>query len=292
MGKLRTKSVQEETDIINALKEKPRTKRELIDILTQRQKSGEAARKKIERYTKYLEQLGLVEEKDDAYCWYFYKNSFENYRDYSSMLQHSKKLIPGLEEIAGIRSSPSIEEIYGIEPEKLRLYVECAEEHLKHYQVYSQLKKKRKLQEKAKEKEDELKNKLKQRVKNEFGGLYNRLPDKKEAVGSNIPPLIYYCIWDKIKPDDYFEYNGSEVWFRGHLIAKGYDVREFVIQESERKDNTDTVKQIKDLEEKALNISKEVEKEIRKIILRIESGEPLLRSCKTCPEVYILNPTK
>ncbi|UCC32914.1 MAG: hypothetical protein JSW53_03710 [Candidatus Bathyarchaeota archaeon] len=43
------------------------------------------------------------------------------------------------------------------------------------------------------------------------------------------------------------------------------------------------MKQIEELENNATEIGREIEQKIRKLILRIESGGPLLGRCEVCP---------
>ena len=83
---------------------------------------------------------------------------------------------------------------------------------------------------------------------------------------------------------------GEEIWFGGSLIAKGTHllkgVREFVGHEIEEPLNIEAVGQIEKTRNSTIEIGQEIEREIRKIILGIESGIPLRGGCEICARVF------
>ncbi|RLI76540.1 hypothetical protein DRP04_12550 [Archaeoglobales archaeon] len=187
-----------------------------------------------------------------------------------------------MKEIAGIER-----EVHAIDPENLKILVECAEEHLSYYPVHDLLTERRQKLEEAEEKEKTFMESLARRLEEEFGELTDPVRATRDFVGENIPSQIYYCIYYKIKPHKYFEYKNDELWFRNTLIARGFNVKEFIIREIENRDNIKAVEEIKRLREKVSKISEEIKREIHKLILKIESGEPLIGKCRTCPEVTL-----
>ena len=83
----------------------------------------------------------------------------------------------------------------------------------------------------------------------------------------------------------------GEVWLEGILIARGKglssQVKRLIEEEIKNEHNIATVYGILKLEKEASEAQLRLQQEVRKLIMRIESGEPLLGGCDTCPKLYI-----
>ena len=125
--------------IINELREQPRTKKDLIKLISNEfDKTTDAARKNVERRLKELKEWGLIEKKGDSFYWCIY-NIFEKHEDYELKLRHSKLLIPGLKYLVSLQDIqsgvyyPTYEDGKPVPLEELEKLKEYAEEHLKTY---------------------------------------------------------------------------------------------------------------------------------------------------------------
>jgi hypothetical protein len=287
--------------IIDALKVKPRSKKELLDILrgdstTSSQKSPEALRKECERHLKKLQDLGLVETRQDKYCWYIYIDEFKGQEDYHVKLNHSIRLVPALRRVASIYMSR-----YSHEPnesesqEDIVILDKCAEDHLRAYRdiwvLFESLSSMREKAEQAKEKfntrlMDKLESEFKNRVVKSSGKIRS-----KSFVTSNIPLVIRSLISGN-RPLSLEADENGRIWLEGSLIARGnhlfkVKVKKFLEREIIDESNIEAAYQIQKIEEEALTAQPSFQREARKLIIRIESGEPLLGGCETCPKVYI-----
>ena len=126
--------------IINELREQPRTKKDLIKLISNEfHKTTDAARKSVERRLRELKEWGLIEKKGDYFYWYIYSNIFEKHEDYELKLRHSKLLIPGLKYLVDLQDRvlgvyyPTYEDGKPVPLEELEKLKECAKEHLKTY---------------------------------------------------------------------------------------------------------------------------------------------------------------
>jgi len=280
--------------LVKALKDKCYSKEELINILRKDfpNKTQDALRKRCERYIKKLCKLGLVEKRDDKFCWYFYVNLFKEREEYSSKLEHSRMLIPALRQIVGIAPPFGREEYISVEDMKIR--IESVEDHLKAYPaLWKLLSDWRGLRRQIEEMEDNFKGNLMARLKAEFGKVVEYNSRLESFVTTKIPDQIYACIYsgyDTSKLEGLFKVEGEELSLMGVVIAKDSRlhgrVRTFIRREVKDEANINVVKQIQTLEDEARDKRSKLEKEIRKLILRIEAGEPLLGGCDTCPKVY------
>ena len=83
----------------------------------------------------------------------------------------------------------------------------------------------------------------------------------------------------------------GEVWLEGILIARGKglssQVKRFIEEEIKNEHNIAAVYGILKLEKEASEVQLRLQLEVRKLIMRVESGEPLLGGCDTCPKLYI-----
>jgi len=266
--------------------------------------SEEALRKKCERALKKLQNLGLVEKRGDKYCWYIYVNNFKDREDYNAKLLHSQKLIPALRRIAGIESSSparySVEEMKEehLAPADMSILLGCVEDHLRAKPaIWRLLEEFREMKKSAEEKREKFEEDLMEKLRTEFGvepvkaghATSLRLPS---FIGNNIPSLVYAHIryenseLPEIKIED-----NELIWLGSYQVAKGKQiegkVKKFLECEVKGKSNMATVSKISKIEDRAIEVSRELQKEIRKLILKIESGEPLLGGCEECPKVYI-----
>lgn len=282
--------------LVDVLKDKCHSKEELICILRDnfRNKSREALRKRCERYLRKLEGLGLVEKRGDKYCWYTYENLFKDREDYSAKLVHSRQLIPALRKIAGILlSGYSMGQEEYVSPEDMALFVNGAKEHLRAYpKLLGLLNSRDQMEKKAKQERQRFKGYLMEKLRKEFEkepvvdpvqGF--KLPS---FVGSTFPLLICRHILYGSPID--LKLEGEKIWFGSRLVAKGShllsNMRKFKKSESEDEFNIEAARRVGKLEEKAREAQRRFRQEIRKLILRIESGEPLLGGCEICPKIY------
>ena len=284
--------------LINALKVRPRSKKELMDVLkedstTSFQKSPEALRKRCERHLKKLEEDGLIEARGDKYCWYIYVNEFDGQEDYHAKLNHSIRLIPAFRRIAGI-NVPHYSNGPNESKEDAIMLDECARDHLRSYQgIWALFESLRSMREKAEQAKGEFNTCLMDKLESEFKeklAKSNRDIRLKSHVTSNIPSLIHSLILNNIPLSIETDKDGS-IWLEGSLIARGNHlfkrVKEFLERETVDESNITAVYQIQKIEEQALAAQLSLQREVRKLIIRIESGEPLLGGCETCPKVYI-----
>jgi hypothetical protein len=284
--------------MIDALKVRPYSKKELMKALIESftESSQEALRKWCERQLNKLENWGLVEERGDKYCWYIYVNDFKGYEDCYAKLLHSQKLIPALKQIAGIYmsrySAPEPKELET--PENALIYDNCAKDHLRAYpEVWALFDNLSRIREKAElEKEkfnahlmNKLESKFKKKVVKSSGGIKLR-----NFVMSSIPSLIYSQILENCPLSIEIEKDGK-IWLGNTLIASGEKignrVRKFLEEEITDESNITVAHQIWKIEMDAFAAQPTLQREVRKLIMRLESGEPLLGGCDTCPEVYI-----
>jgi len=284
--------------IIDALKEKCH-KKEDLKVLAKKafpKLSPEALRKRISRYQTELEKLGLVEKRGDKYCWYIYINDFKNREDVNIKLQHSRKLIPAMKSIAGITwpryvMTPSEEYVSADD----RMILErCVEDHLRVYsEIWKLLEDYKNMMKKGKKKRELFCTNLMEELREEFKKESIVEPNKESRyrsfVGNNLPLLI--CSHILFGSPSRLNLEGEKICFGDSLVAKGKHlfsrVEEFVKCKTEDEFNVKAAKQIGLIERDAAKIRLELEQEIRKLILRIESSEPLLGGCEICPKVYI-----
>jgi hypothetical protein len=273
--------------LIQALQERPQSKGKLKNILKGAQKedlSDDAIRKKLERALGEFGELGLVEERDNKYCWYIYTNVSKGHEDYTAKLEHSRLLILGLERLAGFAANEN--------PEDIVILVSCAESHLMAYpEIWGQLRDYREANESA--------NRAREMFIDDIGAkmgkeLNEQLMDPDKAsrlqsfVGSTIPSSIYALMRYRSTPS--YKIDGDEMWLGGSvLVARGMHlfpkIREFIENEIKDEVNLKVVEDIKVIESKSLNLQLQLQQEIRKLIIKIKSGEPLASACDTCPKV-------
>lgn len=283
--------------IIDALKEKCHSVEDFKGLVKKElpKLSPDALRKRVTRYLNELEILGLVEERSDKYCWYTYESLFKGREDYSAKLKHSRDLIPALREIAKITRGRkyllSEEKEEYMSQEYMKVLVEGAKSHLKSYpEIWKLLNRWKEKEDKASREREMFTGCLMERLRGKFGKLVE--PSKSfrltSFVGNNIPLLIYAQI--RYNYQSQLQIKNEEIWFGGNLVAKGKHlyrkIDEFIKREREDESNIKTIKQIEKIENKAFEIRRTLQQEMRKLILKIESGEPLLGGCETCPKIY------
>jgi len=249
-----------------------------------------------------LERLiyyGLVEKRGGKYCWYIYQNWFENYEDYYIKLEHSRQLIPGLEELAGLRvnrvhlAAPHDEYV---NPYDLEILTNCAKEHLMSYNdIYPLLEDYRVKNKKNSLLKDQLEEDLKGKLRIEFGEPIDVSARARTSifVGSNIPLIISANLLYGSTTN--LELRGEEIRAHGQaggvVIAKGSKLfeklEEFIKRETEDNKNVEIAEKIRDNERICMKAYGKLKEDMRKLIIRINSGETLRGRCDTCPEVYI-----
>jgi len=133
--------------------------------------------------------------------------------------------------------------------------------------------------------------KLRKEFENEPIVEPNKASKYQSFVKSNIPLLVYTHI--VYGSPTALSLEGEKIWIGATLVAKGShlfnSISEFIKRETEEEFNISTAKRIKMIEEDAFKPQQKIRQEIRKLILRIESGEPLLGGCEICPRVYFSN---
>jgi hypothetical protein len=283
--------------MIDALKGRPYSKKELMKALNEpfTESSREALRKWCGRQLRKLQDWGLVEEREDKYCWYIYVNDFKGYEDRDAKL-HSQKLIPALRRIPGIYVSRySTQEPNDLETaEDIQIQRNCAGDHLRAYpEIWSHFDNISRIREKVElEKEkfnaclmNKLESKFRKKVVKSCRGIRLR-----NFVMGSIPSLVYSQILEDRPLSIEIEKEGK-IWLGNTLVASGEKignrVRKFLEEEITDESNIAAAHQIWKIEMEAFAVQPIFQIEVRKLIMRLESGEPLLGGCDTCPEVYI-----
>ena len=287
--------------IIDKLKEKSCSKKELMEVVSEYAKTHEAARKRVERNLKKLCEMGLVEKRDDKYHWYIYPNLFEDYADLEAKRTHSRQLIPGLKSIAGLREDGltgimTSEDGKPIPNEYLRILEESAKEHLHYYpEIWKVLTEYLEFTNESNRIKSELRKEL-ERILEVETGLKPReyLSGNESFVSMAIPGLIYDHIADFLSQGtskflQCDEVKG-ELWFHGTAIARGAHlfniVKNFIDRQVENENVKERVCLAEERQAEAYRKLAELQENVRRLILKIRSGEPLLGRCGTCPKVY------
>ena len=286
-----------ERSLIEALKDIPRSKQELTNIIEKVRPglSKDARRKRITRFLENLRNLGLIEKRGDKYCWYLYITVFRDREDYEAKLRHSSTLIPVLKHLAGI-----------IWPEPVMLggdYVtdsdwkilrEYAIDHLRVYsEIWAHVDPLRKLREEAETENGRLIKKLGGKLKEEFRGepIVESVDALKRRgiVIANVCKVICYTLVHGSQL--VFRLDETDLMFNGTLVARAdrallNKVKSFIKDELIDSANREAAHHISDIEQKAFAIQPTLEYEIRKLILKVEAGEPLAGTCNGCPKLY------
>jgi len=275
--------------VIDALRSRPRTDDELKIILNENLGGTEGARRrKRSRYIEDLLFMGIVKRSEGKYQLRLSTEKHTISDD--AMVRHSYSLIPALRQIARIvtsRYTPNEGEY--ISENDMRLRIDCARDHLSSYpDTWELIVDRTTRDEKADRIEEELRLNLMEKLKNDFSDEPIVDPGKprkhRSFIGSTIPVLIIrHLLYGE---PGQIKLEGEEIWFGGSLVAKGTHllngVNEFVIRESEDKSNIEAVRSLEKVRNDAISLGPEIEREIRKIILRVESGIPLRGGCAIC----------
>ncbi len=293
--------------MINTLKKMDRDKGELRKVLRKKFPdpillSDEGLRKRVERYLPKFEDLDFIELRGGKYCW---KNEFfKGFGDDEEEKAHSRMLIPALRRIAGI-----IEPRYAMEQqaeyiseEDMRIFVSCAEEHLRRCKdAWTLIEKYRKIYLEFIDMETVFEIKLMEKLKKAFNEpIISPLKSSKHHrfIGDNIPSLIHNHILVNLpspkknhilvrsKKHVRVTLDGAKICFGGNLIARGAylfnRVSGFVNRESEDASNIETVTETLNTLKESIEMKPLIEYEIRKIIIRIKTGYCLPGECKIC----------
>jgi len=281
--------------VIDALKESCQSDEDLRGIVKRIRPeiSSDAVRKRVSRYLTELRRLGVVIECGGKYCWYVYYNDFKDREDYEAKLNHSNKMIPALRQIAGVTLAT-----HAFGPEEyvdanLRILGKGAEDHLRagYPDVWRLLIEYREVKEKVKQRRNMFYSALMDKMRKKFEKETIVEPIKESRyqsfIGSNIPLLICNRIQYGSPSRPYLD--DDKIWVDGRLVAKGKSlfkkVKDFIEGETKDEVNINVVEHIEKIQNKATEIGRELEEEIRKLILRIESGGPLLGRCEIC-QIY------
>jgi hypothetical protein len=232
-------------------------------------------------------------KRGDKYCWYIYVDLWKDREDYYVKLNHSAKLIPALRRVASIYMPSHLQKENQYEsPADAAINERCAEDHLRaDSRVWMLLDDYQRLVVRAQRERDRFNACLAQKLVKEFGSkpVEARKSSKlKSFIGNNIPLVIYSQI--AYEPSPFVKSKDRKIWVGDTLIAKGQllgKVTKFVVRETADKSNMLIVSQIKKVEGDASDAQGRLQEEIRRLILKIESGQPLVGGCETCPQVYI-----
>jgi IS1 family transposase len=289
--------------LIQALIEKPRTKQQLEDILKVDfpELTDDARRKRVERFVDKFGELGLIEEREDKYCWYVYFDLFKNYECYSAKHLHSRNLIPALKRIAVIdfpgHSNRTTAECESVANSAIA--EECAKDHLRTYaQLWKTYEKYTRTRDRMDEETERLKSTLATKLERETNRKAidpSRGLNLKGFVGNNIPLLVYSEIMHNYS-SRIEKKRGNELWIGECLAAKGARLsrlaRSFFEREVSNESNIQAINGISKIENETFKILQDFQTEIRKLVMKIESGEPLIGKCSTCPKVYLAQAEK
>lgn len=295
--------------LIEKLKQKCLSKEEIekIIILTKKSIRKDTLRKRRARDLEKLKYYGLVEERGDKYCWYLYPNWFETTNDRDAMVEHSKQLIPGLCELAGIsynRSNARSQPEKYLNPRDLEILTKCAEDHLivpEYNDIYELLEETRLVDKREIQLRGTLESSILEALKKEYEEKVYFYEGKKPEtfVGSNISSLICnHLIYGsrgvsldlEIRDNKIKAHQGNITVAEGNIQRSKLDL--FIKGQINEERNIHLAKQIDDLAVKKNKIHEGLEEEIRKLILRIEGDSPLHGRCDNCSDVVILSNNK
>jgi hypothetical protein len=215
----------------------------------------------------------------------------------AAKLLHSQKLVSALRRLAGIYTSRyQTGQPTEFESQEDALIRDAsAENHIiAHTEIWKQYEAFRKLGKKAgndkKEFNTQLIRKLDAKFKQKLIPSSARVRPKS-YVKDNVPALIHTQILRNCQSISFDTKQSKEVWLDGILIAKGKElssrVKTFIREEIKNSRNIAAVYDILKAEREASEAQVLLQQAVRKLIMRIESGEPLLGNCDACPKVYI-----
>lgn len=247
-----------------------------------------ARRRKRSRYIEDLLFMGIVKRSEGKYQLRLSTEKHTISDD--AMVRHSYSLIPAFRQIARIVTSryTSNEGKY-ISENDMRLRIDCARDHLSSYpDTWELIVERTTREEKADRMEEALRLNLMEKLKNDFSDEPIVDPGKprkhRSFIGSTIPVLIIrHLLYGE---PEQIKLEGEEIWFGGSLAAKGTHllngVKDFVNRESEDKSNIEAVRSLEIVRSSASALGPEIEREVRKIMYRVESGIPLRGGCEVC----------
>jgi predicted transcriptional regulator len=287
--------------LIDGLIQRPSTKKQLLSMLQAvfPSKTREALRKLVERNLQKLQSYGLVQKRGDYYCWYLYLNDFKSFEDRDAKLSHSRKLVPALRRLVGISLGfYSVGQPMETESqEDSRIRDVCAETHLASYpDIWKQFEDFRRNVEQAEREKKRFSDHLKEKLTAVFGeGSVQSSSARGKSdsyVSENMPSLIYRQILEKRRSVDVKLNEDSEtIWVEGIMIAKGKSllgqITDFITEEIRDESNLATVYKVVEIEKRTSEVQSKLQECVRRLIMRIEAGEPLLGGCDTCPKVYV-----
>jgi len=272
--------------MVEVLRARPLKKEELKEILWKEfpHLLPDTLRKRIDRFLEDLICYGLISECGDKFCWSIRIN------DHTDVVLHSHQLIPALRYMAGItdgRFATSLEVEY-TSAEDLKFLVSCVEDHLRSYpEVWSLLEDYRRKDCEVKRKKEKFRESLLEKLRKEFEEKSIVEPRKAKEdrfASSTIPFLIYnnlvYGSQSLTELRVEGERFGSAIISMGNTLSN--DVAKFIMRETEDSSNIDAVMQIEKIQRDVGEIRKGLECEIRKLILRIESGGQFSGGCEIC----------
>jgi hypothetical protein len=291
-------------EVLDSLKERNLDAKDIDEMIMKKEdKSSEAARKLRTRFLQLFIDFGLVEEfwqnSRKYYRWYLQLASFKSGADRESKWQHSLILVNGLKVIG--RLDFSREDTAGApDPD---LIMESARTHLGYYPIVQGLLNAR---DESAERLSNLETNLESFLTKELEGDFHDVPvlpaskfSGKEdfpCVNRKLAELMLYVVISSAKEKVIVDTNFQEDRTMNVRLASVVVARGKALQERVRKFQ-DRVAEDPDCSEirgKALEARDEsdraalgLRREISKLILKIQAGEPLLGRCETCPEFYV-----
>ncbi len=317
---MRGKFVSEVKELIELLKERPHSLKDLIEVLKKDRKVDsqtelDALRKRTSRHLQWLDEWNLAHKRDDGrWYWYLSIRKFAGRGEYDMWMNHSEHLIPALESIGKFQMphlSKNPERYPGFLNEETASDVDpeligSARNHLKAYpDIDGMLTNVEKVEQKFGDRWQQVREEVLKRLRERFGKLVVQAskpvlvklvdvttePANRVYVGENVPDAIYILAMSRLRrhPEPTLQPGSEERIMQGALIiGKGKrlfrKIESFVEKESRGRRFRELVK----LEEDFDNAKTKLEVEIRwSIIKKIDHGEPLMGHCDLCPNVKI-----
>jgi|GEM_PF-2894847 len=254
--------------VIDALREgrKSWSDLEKIAITLSENDERKIPEKTLDRILKdYLEPWGLVHKDNDFWVWYENLRIFRSNEEYELMVEHSRKLVPALQNMLLIYSKDR------------HVYYSAAKEHLRSYPaIYQRL--------------EAFELAFNDRVRELFEkyGKYIKTPDQFMVLDYvKVPgkgPLGRIFSQTRLKKRDL----PYAIEYPDLPNIKNREGFEKTVEFREIKELTDFLDDTEAFSKRFENYG-ELAGEITKLSLRVEMGQPLEGTCSLCPKVRIID---
>ncbi len=248
-------------------------------------KETKIMKKTVRRILEESRILGIATRNEEG-VWFWHEHSakFGSFTEYELTLQHSKKLIKGLDTmLTELLPSPLQEN----EPRNLML-VECSEQHLKtgYSETYSKIQKYRKLND-------------------ETQGVFIKLMQSFGRAKFFTSDKFRMFDWEKVESKSFFKKIFPKYKMKRIDIPYAYMFQSKEQAQQALKEANAVARMTVDPEgkcsvlgpiyfseprnkiQKIIEIYGEIGKDIKTLILLIHHGQPLKGKCKLCPQVKI-----